>query len=170
MSAIDLVILSIFPGLLAFAACSDLVSMRISNKVSIGLIAAYLPVAFAVGLPAAVIGWSLLLGLIVLALTFGLFALGWIGGGDAKLMSATSVWFGISSVFDYVLTASILGGVLTLVLLMARREILPSALMRLRWVARLHDEKTGIPYGIALSAAGLLLYPSTPIWQRAVGL
>ena len=32
------------------------------------------------------------------------------------------------------------------------------------WIARLHDAKTGIPYGIALAAAGVMVYPQTSLW------
>jgi len=35
---------------------------------------------------------------------------------------------------------------------------------------RLHDDKSGIPYGIALAAAGLIVYPSTRIWLLASGV
>jgi prepilin peptidase CpaA len=36
------------------------------------------------------------------------------------------------------------------------------------WLTRLHSPKEGVPYGIALAAAGLLLYPETP-FMAALG-
>ena len=50
-----------------------------------------------------------------------------------------------------------------------RRWPLPEALGRIKWIDRLHDSKGGIPYGIALAAAGLLVYSDTTIYQRLLG-
>jgi prepilin peptidase CpaA len=36
------------------------------------------------------------------------------------------------------------------------------------WVMRLHDKDNGVPYGVALAAAGLLLYPETRIFLAAL--
>jgi prepilin peptidase CpaA len=35
------------------------------------------------------------------------------------------------------------------------------------WVQRLHQKDGGVPYGIALAAAALVVYPDT-IWMKAV--
>jgi prepilin peptidase CpaA len=91
------------------------------------------------------------------------------GGGDAKLAAATSVWLGWSLVLEYSLIASVAGGVLTLGILLARQWPLPLSLLRHKWIERLHDAKTGIPYGIALSFAGLVIYPQTEVWRAAFG-
>lgn len=53
-------------------------------------------------------------------------------------------------------------GALTLLLIFWRGLPLPLLLTSQGWLMRLHDSKTGIPYGIALAAAGLLVYPNTP--------
>ena len=84
-----------FPALLAYAAFSDLFTMRISNPISITLVAGFFVVAGFLHLPIAAIGWHIGCGLTVLAVTFLLFAMGWIGGGDAKLAAATR--FGLAS-------------------------------------------------------------------------
>jgi prepilin peptidase CpaA len=97
-----------------------------------------------------------------------MFSLGWIGGGDAKLAAATALWMGWSLILDYGATAAIFGGVLTLALLSARMAPLPAALERHAWIERLHNLKTGVPYGIALAAAGLAQYPHSQIWAAAV--
>jgi len=41
--------------------------------------------------------------------------------------------------------------------------------MRVTWIERLHDRKTGVPYGIALAAAALLVYPQSPLFAAFVG-
>jgi len=62
----------------------------------------------------------------------------------------------------------LLGGVLTLALLEFRKLSLPSRLARSEWIERLHRPEGGVPYGIALAAAALLIYPSTT-WMEALG-
>ena len=106
----------------------------------------------------------------MLVLTFGMFARGWIGGGDAKLAAATAIWLGFDHVGDYALSASVLGGLLTLLIIGMRKWPLPAVLMAHQWVARLHEPSTGIPYGVALASAGLLSYPETAIWLSAAAV
>lgn len=160
--------LILFPSLMAYAATSDLLTMTIANWISALLVVAFLALAAAAGMPAlAVIENNLACGAAVLALTFGLFAFGWIGGGDAKLAAATAVWLGWDNLYAYGLVASIAGGALTLAILSFRLSDLPAALDRQAWVKRLHAAGAGVPYGIALAAAGLVIYPSTAIWTAA---
>ena len=97
-------------------------------------------------------------------LTFALFAFNWIGGGDAKLAAATAVWLGWTHLFEYGLEASVLGAALTLGILMVRKRELPPLLASRAWAIRLHEAGNGVPYGIALAIAGLVLYPDTAIW------
>jgi prepilin peptidase CpaA len=103
---------------------------------------------------------------LVLVFAFIFFARGWIGGGDAKLAAATALWFGFGHLMDYLVYASLLGGALTLLLLQFRRWPLPQVLARQPWVSRLHEPQEGIPYGIALAAAALIVYPNT-VWMPA---
>lgn len=156
-----------FPALMVVAAFSDLFTMTISNRISIALVAGFFVLAFAFGVPLADIGQHVLCGLAVLGLTFALFAFGWIGGGDAKLASATTLWLGFDLLLSYGLYAALFGAVLTLFILMLRRWPLPPVLIAHEWIARLHAEDSGVPYGIALATAGLLLYPETQIWLSA---
>jgi prepilin peptidase CpaA len=92
-----------FPVLMIFAALSDLLTMTISNRVSIALAVLFLIMAFACGLSAADIFWHLACGAAMLVLTFIMFARGWIGGGDAKLAAATAIWLGFEHLGDYAL-------------------------------------------------------------------
>jgi prepilin peptidase CpaA len=163
----EILILGLFPAAMVFAAVSDLLTMTISNRLSLLLAGGFFLVAVVIGMPLSEIGNHLLAGLIVLAVCFGLFACGWIGGGDAKLAAATSLWFGFPFLFDYLFLASILGGGMALFFLSARRYPLPLALVGTRWIERLHAANTGIPYGIALAAAGLMVYPQT-LFMRAL--
>lgn len=168
-SFITLPAMLVFPMLMAYAASSDLLTMRISNRLVLLLLGCFFLIALLVGLPLDLVGMHLAAAAVVLALSFAFFALGWIGGGDAKLIAATTLWLGFGGMLQYLLYASLLGGALTLSLLAVRRWPLPLQLKQVGWIDRLHDAKTGVPYGIALAAAGLLVYPSSVIFQRLVG-
>ncbi len=159
---------AVFPALMALAASMDLLTMTIPNRIPVALAVGYLVSAAAVGLSPQAVLFDLSCGLAILVLTFVMFSLRWIGGGDAKLAAATALWMGWSSVLDYGVTAAICGGLLTLGLLAARAKTLPAMLARHAWIARLHEGGAGVPYGIALAAAGLLQYPHTQIWASAL--
>ena len=162
--------LILFPAVMAFSASSDLLTMTIPNRACIALALGYFALALAMRLPVGVVAIHLSCGAAVLILTFLMFSKGWIGGGDAKLAAASALWLGWALILNYGLTASVFGGVLTLVLLAGRRAPLPTWAARLGWLARLHHPKSGVPYGIALAAAGLVMYPQTEIWRAAVNL
>jgi prepilin peptidase CpaA len=161
--------LLIFPVLMAYAASSDLLTMRIANWLVGAVVLAYGVLALLAGLSWSEIGMALAAGAIVLAISFAFFAFGWIGGGDAKLVSGTVLWIGFGLMLQYLIYAALLGGALTLIILSLRRYPLPSWLARHQWIDRLHNPKSGVPYGIALAAAALLVYPETAIFRHFVG-
>src|SRR5262245_27753472 len=105
---IDIIRLLLFPALMAFAASSDLLTMTISNRISLALIAGFFVLAFAAGMGLEAIGYHVLAGALVLVLAFACYARGWIGGGDAKLAASTALWFGFEHLYDYLLWASLL--------------------------------------------------------------
>src|SRR5690606_37948221 len=155
-----------FPACMALAASSDLLTMRISNKLVLFLVACFCVVAIAVNLPLQQFAMHVVCALIVLAVAFTLFALGWIGGGDAKLAAATTLWLGFGLTLPYLVYAALLGGVLTLAILALRNLPLTPLLSRYGWIERLRDKKAGVPYGIALAVAGLLTYSNSAIFER----
>jgi prepilin peptidase CpaA len=166
---IDAIRLLLFPALMAFAASSDLFTMTISNKLSLALVAAFFLLVIVTGMGLAAIGMHIAAAALVLVIAFLLFTQGWIGGGDAKLAAAAALWFGFGYLLNFLVYASLLGGGLTLVLIQFRRLPLPGLLARQPWIMRLHDKAGGVPYGIALAAAALIVYPETN-WMPAFGL
>ena len=88
------------------------------------------------------------------------------GGGDAKFVAAIALWLGFYELPAYLIVASILGGALTLSLLWFRTLPLPLFMVKREWIARLHDRESGIPYGVALGVAGLLMFQHS-IWFDA---
>jgi prepilin peptidase CpaA len=161
--------LTLFPALMAFAASSDLLTMTIANRVSLVLIGGFVLLAGLVGLSAADMLSHAGAAGAVLAVAFTCFACGWIGGGDAKLAAATALWLGFGHLFEYLVYASLLGGALTLLIVQFRHLPLPHILIGRDWAERLHRQGGGVPYGVALAAAALLIYPQTE-WMTALGL
>ncbi|MEO6395270.1 MAG: prepilin peptidase [Devosia sp.] len=161
--------LIIFPILMAYAASSDLLTMKIANWLMAALIIAYFALALIGGVSWTEIGMNAAAGGLVLIFSFAFFVFGWIGGGDAKLVAATALWLGFGVLLPYLVYAALLGGALTLLILALRRYPLPAQLARYKWLDRLHDAKSGVPYGIALAIAGLLVYSETTIFHRFLG-
>jgi prepilin peptidase CpaA len=166
---LDIARLLLFPGLMAFAAASDLFTMTISNRVSLALTAGFLALALLGGMGLYDILLHLGAGAVVLTVAFACFAMGWVGGGDAKVAAGAALWFGFGHLLNYLLYASLFGGALTLVLLQFRQWPLPYAVTGQAWLLRLHAKESGIPYGIALAIGALAIYPETE-WIKAVDL
>src|SRR5713226_2450427 len=158
----DAIRLTLFPAMMAFAASSDLLTMTISNRVSLILVGGFVALAAIGGVSAADVLSHLAAGCVVLVAAFSLFARGIIGGGDAKLAAATALWLGFDHLLPYLLYASLLGGALSVGLIWFRMAPLPDWLARHDWAQRLHGKDAGVPYGIALTAAALAVYPQTP--------
>jgi prepilin peptidase CpaA len=166
---LDLARLLLFPALMTFAAASDLFTMTISNRVSLALVAGFFVLAFASGTAPYEILLHAGAGAAVLTAAFLCFAMGWVGGGDAKLAASVALWFGFHHVMNYLLYASLFGGALTLLLIQFRQWPLPYALAGQAWLVRLHAKESGIPYGIALALSALIVYPETE-WVKAIDL
>lgn len=81
-----------------------------------------------------------------------IFHLGMMGGGDVKLLAALGLWLPLASMVKLLVIMSIAGGVLTLVML-ARK-----------WRAS-SEEKTEVPYGVAIAFAGMWLIGERFLYQ-----
>ena len=169
MMATDVIRLLLFPALMAFAASSDLLTMTISNRLSLALAGGFFLLMIVTGMSLHAVGMHVAAAVIVLVVAFLFFSQGWIGGGDAKLAAATALWFGFDYLLDYLIYASLFGGALTLAIIQFRKIPLPAMLARQGWILRLHETDAGIPYGIALAAAALAVYPKTG-WMPAYGI
>ena len=151
----------VFPVAMAFAAANDLLTMTIPNRISIALVAAFLLVAPLHHLSGAEFLQHLAAGGIVLLAGIAMFAFGWMGGGDAKLLAATSLWFGLDGLAPYLSQVATLGGFLAVAILLYRQYVPVGALPGPAWALRLHAKGSGIPYGLAIAAAALIMYPHT---------
>lgn len=166
---IEAVIFVVFPFCMLYAAISDLLSMTIANRVPVLLLVTFALIAPLTGMDWASYGWHFAAGALVLAVTFGLFALGGMGGGDAKLLAATAVWMGLNpNLIGYLVTSAFIGGLLTLAILVYRKSPLAVYTGRSRFLRHFADESVGVPYGIALGLGGLITFPDSPLMLWAL--
>jgi prepilin peptidase CpaA len=165
---INAVILVVFPFCLALAAFSDLLTMTIPNRVSAVLLASFLLVAPFADFDLGQIGLHLAAAGLVFAVCFCLFAANVMGGGDAKLLTASAIWFGLNAaLMAFLFYVAVFGGLLTLAVLLLRRQenaILAAGIP----VPRLLLTAKKIPYGIAIALGGFAAYPSSPLMQTAL--
>jgi len=152
-------VLLVFPMLMAFGAAMDLLTMTIPNRISIVLAAAFPFAALLVGFSPLELASHLGAGLVMLAAGIALFAVGGFGGGDAKLLAAASLWIGFEHLVPYLVYVALFGGVLAVLILAFR--MVPATHPIPGWAMRLHERGTGIPYGIAITAGALAVYPQT---------
>ena len=161
MLPLELLLTAVFPVAITVAACYDLLTMQIPNRFPAALALAFLALALLAGWPPAAIGLDLLIGLGVLVITFTLFAFGFIGGGDAKLLAATVLWLGLEQTPHFLIWTALFGGVLSLSVLAFRSVPMPGLLLGWPPAMRLHENGAGVPYGVAIGAAALLVFPET---------
>ncbi|HHL43006.1 MAG TPA: peptidase [Hellea balneolensis] len=166
---ISLFIVAVFAGCMLAAAWSDLTSMTIPNRISLVLFAGFLAASALVQPGWSVFGTHMLVGLSCFAIGVGMFALGWMGGGDAKLFAATAFWFTWPDLLVYVVYASIGGGVLALFLLLGR-SFLPVQVLTTDWMHRLFRDEKKMPYGLALAFGALMTLPRSEFYQFAASL
>ena len=161
----NMLALIVFPAIMAWAAASDLLTMRISNRLVLTLLAGFALMVPLTGMPLDILGGHALAGAVVLAGAFAFFAFGWIGGGDAKLAAVIALWLGWPHLLAFVAYSGLLGGVLTILILLFRFFRLSPLLETIVWVERLHARGNGVPYGIALAAAAMLIYTESFIFK-----
>lgn len=160
---IALTITGLFAGCMLIAALYDLFTMTIPNRIVLILIAGFAVAAAVTGMGWVVIASHIGVALVVLIAGFALFNFGVLGGGDAKLAAAAALWLGLSQTGLFLIFTGLLGGALALMLLGFRLAPLPQPAAQIGWVARLHHSQTGVPYGMAIGPAALLVFPQS-VW------
>lgn len=168
MESLTFAALGVLPVLMIVAGLHDLTTMKIPNWISLALLAAFFPAALLVGLPGGEIAVHVGVGVAALLAGMALFALNWIGGGDAKILAAGCLWMGLTGSLMFVLYSAVIGGVFCMVLITARR-IAPSYPGVPAWATRLLEPKGDVPYGVALAGGALLAFPNSPLVTAFVG-
>lgn len=165
MTVVMLLMLSIFPALVIVGALSDITTMTIPNWVSLALLGLFFPVALAAGLPFSTVAMNVGIGVAALVIGMVMFALRWVGGGDAKMMAAASLWLGLEGMPQFLLCTGIAGGLFAVLLMQARSYGQPYVGRAPAWVGRLLQPKGDIPYGVAICAGALATCPDGVVAQ-----
>ena len=158
------VIVAVFPVGAIAAALADATTFTIPNRLTIAIAAAFFPVALILGLPVQTIGACAAVGVLALIVGIGLFALNWCGGGDAKLLAACALWLGLPAILPFLFAMSVVGGLLALTLVLARKAALGAlAPSGPAWLGRLLEPTEALPYGVAIAVGALIAFPSSPV-------
>jgi prepilin peptidase CpaA len=166
----QLLLSALFPALAIVAALKDVTSYTIPNWISATLAVTFLPVALICGVSLPDAGMAMAVGAAGLLLGMAMFAFGWIGGGDAKLLAASGLWLGFPAVTSFLLITALCGGALALLLLALRSIWLrPMAARGPAWVARLATPGAAAPYGVAICIGALTSFPDGVV-TRAIAL
>jgi len=167
MTNLPLALHALVAGLLLTAAWTDIREFKIPNWISLAIIALYLIRVLLfeaiLQIPSGAFGWLSLvydigLATLVLVVGFALYAVSWFGAGDVKLMTAATLWFGFGPPpFNvwFILLTMLFGGILAVLIVaglwLRKRPPLDRAL---GW---LDAYRTYMPYGLAITAAGLII-------------
>ena len=155
----DTIALPVFAAVMAIAAYEDFRRLVIPNLLPAILCVAW-PVHFA-AVP-SLFGAMTAVGcaLAVFIVGAALFARGFLGGGDVKLLTAATLWCGAAGTPSLLVLTGILGGVLTLFLLLpfgAQLAAAGRALLGPAAIATEHDTSISVPYGVAIAGAALIV-------------
>jgi prepilin peptidase CpaA len=157
-------VVGVFSALVIVAALKDILSFTIPNWISATLTLAFAPAALIAGVSLGAIGASFAVAFGVLAVAAGMFAVGWIGGGDAKLMAAAALWVGLRGLAPFALYTSLAGGALALLLVAVRSNwIRPFAEAGPAWARRLATPGEAAPYGVAIAVGALAAFAVHPL-------
>jgi len=152
------ILLVLYSVLLLAGAAQDVRSLRISNPISVAVLAvAVIALTLAPG-PA---WWEHPVSFAAtLAVGMFLYSLKWLGGGDAKLMAAAAMAFELGGLLRFVPSVLILGGLVALLTILGRLVFGGRKPL---------SERKGIPYGVAIAAGALAvvwLFPANSVFGR----
>ena len=154
----ELLIFALFPALMIGAGVGVCLTMRIPNWLNAFIGLSFFGAAFYTGMPLEQIGWHLVASAIVLVTGFGLFAFGYIGGGDAKLMAVAALWLGIGHLFEFLIIMTIAGGALAIAMKFWWWIRLESELRGFKRIKSVIKSSIELPYGIAVATGALFAF------------
>lgn len=163
-----LMTMTLFPVLMVAAGIGDLFTYRIPNWLCLTIAGLFFPLALIAGLSLPTIGWHVLAGFCALAIGFAVFAVGWFGGGDAKLLAAAALWFGWPDSLRFVVYVVLAGGVLALAVSCWSALQIDSEIRGWTRFKKVFELKPNVPYGVALAAGALFALPGTWLMPHSV--
>ena len=142
----------LFSLMMIIAAVGDALTYRISNHLNLFIAGMFFPAAFACSMSLPILIDHLVVGIVMLLLGIVLFRLRLLGGGDAKLLAAASLWLGSVALLPFLMWMALSGGVLGVVIALSRLS-----LMRTDQTPPRKD----VPYGIALAIGAIAALPQS---------
>ena len=139
--------------LLLLAAIEDGWRLQISDWTS-GAVAASAFLAIAVDGPIVGLWQNFMLFVAVLVIGTAMFARGWMGGGDIKLLAASALWFDLSNGWKLLVSIALAGAVVALAVILLRSLSWPETV---RQRVLLLKPREGIAYGIAIALGVALM-------------
>jgi prepilin peptidase CpaA len=142
----------IFAVLVVAAGLQDAMQARMSNKIVLLVIAGAVIAAAVLG-PQIELWQNLTVFAFLLTVGTVMFAKGVLGGGDVKVLAATSLWFNLVGGAKMLLAVFASGGVLALLVIVARlANWSEGAQQRFPFLR----PGAGVPYGVAIAAGALI--------------
>ncbi len=164
-----LLFISVFCALIALgfggaAAWSDYTRMNIPNLYSIAIILSFIPIFAATTYLAPTVEFfgtiqnHLMAFGIVFAITYVLFVLKVIGGGDSKLITAYALWMGFSGLMPFLFFMTLVGAVLAIITLQLAKLKPIKKPLKGSWIFKAQKGKKEVPYGIAIFTGALIAF------------
>jgi prepilin peptidase CpaA len=166
------ILLLVLPLIVFMAAIFDIYSYQIPNILSVILIAGFY--VFAIANPNMTwgdIGIHTLLGVLALIVCFSLFCFGLFGGGDAKILAASSLWFGSQNILEYVFLVTLWGGILAVLVFLFRGQPCYPIILRFKSLSSLYfgnGNKRAMPYAVAIAAGLYVTLPTSEILKTVL--
>ncbi len=147
----------IFVGLVITCAINDFRSLTIPNKIILIMLALFPLAALIAPDHFPVINHLMAAGLIFI-ISYILFVLKLMGGGDTKMMTVVGLWLGLNNLSSFVVIMAITGGLLACISLILKKnkKLLPKNSKPNSWFDQLKNDKSVVPYGIAIALGAIL--------------
>lgn len=166
-------------GLFLWSLWTDITSMKISNRVVLLVMTSFIlkcilvpgeirwggfatiadPTVRLVAQWSAGCGREIAVSAIFFVFFYTFWAMGKMGGGDVKLMTAASLWFGHDYALAFFLYTALIGGLAALLFICFKKaDKLKAFVSGLRWLAPLlRKPKNYFPYAIAITPGALIV-------------
>ncbi|MCB9990819.1 MAG: prepilin peptidase [Rhodospirillales bacterium] len=150
-------------GLGALAAWSDFKGMTIPNAIAAVVLAAFF-VAFAAihfaGVDAIFgsLKTHIIVGIVMLVITFGMFSARMIGGGDSKLVTAYAFWMQPYMLFTFLFYMMLFGAILGFFALIVKKAKPFKNAKEASWLYRLQKGEGVVPYGIPIALGAVIAF------------
>ena len=154
MVQLQIVFLIAFVGLVGAGAVTDVCSRRIPNQVSLAVALVWVMYALTDNT-----GWlgGLIAAVIVLAVGIVVYAFGFVGGGDIKLLTAVSLWAGTELALPMIATVAIAGAIVSIAVWIHSHGISCFSFQLLQPKADTHAEQLYTPYAVAILPGAIFI-------------